>query len=173
MILIEGMIPPSALAKVGVHRLGWAVFPMFLMALIFFVRDLRPGLIGFLIAIGLVFSLYHPTKTSSVGATDFRKFGRLLRVSPKRVWRLAMKPYLALMLQNCAWLFAMILSVWIGFLRFDHVANDNIQLLEIDDRTVQAAVVGRNSIGLIGRNEQGDYFIYPLEAISSIALPKQ
>lgn len=171
--LIEGMIPINQIFRIRWPYNFLFLFSFFLWILLLFVPDLRPGLIGFIAALALIVGLYHPTETHSIGSINIRRIARLLRVSPRRTWRLAMKPYYGLMFRNCAWLFGMILFVWIGFLRFSYVSNDNIQILEIDGRSVETAIVGRNSIGLIGRNDRGDYAVYPLEGISSISLPKQ
>ena len=154
--LVEGTIPLGRLARISQPHLGLLMSLYFLAALGIFVGDLRPGLLVFVSALAVVVVLYHPKETSSVGATDYRKFGRLLRTNPKRVWLLAIKPYYLLMFRNCAWLFAMILFVWVGFLRFSSVSDNNIQLLKIEGTTVETAVVGKNSVGLIVRNDEGE-----------------
>jgi len=171
--LVEGMIPLRRLVEPERSGLLLFYFMVFFLVLLIFVRDLRPGLVGFVAANALVFWLYHPSENYSVGSTKYRKVLWLLRSSPKRTWRLAIRPYWVLMFRNCAWLFGMILFAWIGFLRFSYLANDNIQLLNVEGLKVETAVVGRNSIGLIVRNSGGDYSVYPLGSISSITLPEQ
>lgn len=171
--LVEGMIPLGRLAELGRPYLVQVILLYLLSILVIFVGDLRPGLPYFLSALAVVFFLYHPTETRSIGSTNYHKYGRLLRNSPKRVWRLAIRPYFVAMLRNTAWLLGMIIFAWVGFLRFSFVSGNNVQLLEINGNTVETAVVGRNSVGLIVRSDEGEYAIFPLQSISSISLPKQ
>lgn len=68
--LIEGQIPLGRLVEQGRSGLLLLYILAFLLILLIFVGDLRPGSIGFLAANAVVISLYHPTETSSVGSTN-------------------------------------------------------------------------------------------------------